>query len=70
VGRPKKAEPATDPHGRVTVINLKGRPEDREWLDQLSRRTMIPASRIVRAALREWAERNKHPKPPWSEDGA
>ena len=61
MGRKKLERPAADVHGRVTVINLKGTPEQREYVEKLSRKTMIPASRIVRAALDLWAKQNGHP---------
>lgn len=58
-------EPEPDASGRrVTVINLKGSPELRDWLSGVSDETLIPAAAITRAALRLWAEKNGHPAPP------
>jgi hypothetical protein len=63
----KKPEPAPEPVGqveRVTVINLKGSPELRDWLSGISDKTLIPAAAITRAALKMWAKENGHPAPP------
>jgi hypothetical protein len=68
MGRKKKPEPKPDPHGRVTIVNLKGSMEQREWLDHIARETMIPASRIVRAALSAWAKKRGYPPMPGMED--
>jgi hypothetical protein len=53
---------------RVTIVNLKGSMEQREWLDHIARETMIPASRIVRAALSAWAKKRGYPPMPGMED--
>lgn len=60
MGRRKAEKPTGDIYGRVTVINLKGSQEQRDYMEALTRKTMIPASRIVRAAINEWAKRNGH----------
>jgi hypothetical protein len=64
MGRKKLDAPKPDDHGRVTVINLKGSMEMREWLSEVSKKTHIPASTITRLAFAEWAKRNKHRVPP------
>lgn len=53
-----------DEDGRVTVINLKGTPEYRNWLSSMSKKTRIPASSITRIAYEEWAKKHGHPAPP------
>jgi hypothetical protein len=65
----KKPVPEPEPvlyaaERRVTVINLKGNPELRDWLSGISEKTMIPAAAITRAALKLWAKENGHPAPP------
>jgi hypothetical protein len=68
MGRKKSPDPAPDVHGRVTVINLKGSIEQREHLEKVSRKTMVPASRIVRAGIDMWMRQNGHPPFPGLED--
>jgi Ribbon-helix-helix domain len=68
MGRKKNPDPAPDIHGRVTVINLKGTIEQREHLEKVSRKTMVPASRIVRAGIDLWMRQNGHSPFPGLED--
>lgn len=63
MGRKKPPAGKSAEDRRVTVLNLKGPPELRDWLSALSDKTMIPASAIARAALIEWAERHGHKGP-------
>lgn len=49
---------------RITIINLKGSEEFRDWLAAMVEKTHIPASTITRLAYQEWAKRNGHPEPP------
>lgn len=60
MGRKRKTDPPLDAAGRTTVLNLKGTQEQRLWVEGISRRTMIPVSQIVRAALDEWGRKNGH----------
>ncbi len=64
-GRPATAQAAE----RATVINLKGPESQRDWLAGISRKTMIPAAAITRAALAEWSKKNGHPPMPDYEGG-
>lgn len=67
-GRPKREHredvdlPSTPPL-RLTIINLKGTPEQAEWLESTHRETHIAKSVIMRLALKEWGER--HGRPPF-----
>jgi hypothetical protein len=63
---PPKPQPGPAAAERVTVINLKGSQDLRDWLNGLSDRTMIPAAAITRAAWALWAKQNGHPAPPTS----
>lgn len=65
MGRKKVESPQPDAHGRVTVINLKGPQEDRDYVEELTRTTLIPAASIVRDAVAAWAKQKKLPAPPW-----
>lgn len=56
------AKPEADE--RVTVINLKGSAELRDWLAGFSKKTMIPAAAIARTGLVEAAKKLGYPEPP------
>lgn len=60
-----KAESGDEP-GRVqiSIINLKGTAEYRDWLAAESKRTHIPAASIVRLGLALWASQNGGKTPP------
>jgi hypothetical protein len=60
----KKAKPKEPTDERVAVIVLKGSPEYREWLNDISRETLIPVASIVRDALAKWAKQRGHEAPP------
>ena len=59
-GRP----PSPEPLERVTVINLKGTREYREWLDSFSEDTHIPAAALVRLGLACLAKEHGREGPP------
>lgn len=59
-GRPPNPEPLE----RVTIINLKGTPEYRKWLDEFSEATHIPASSLVRLGLIALAKEYARDEPP------
>jgi hypothetical protein len=40
---------------QISVINLKGTEEERDWLTLANKRTHYPKSTIIRLALRDWA---------------
>lgn len=56
-----------DVQGRTSILNLKGSVEEREWFEMVTKRTMISGAKIARAALKDWARKNKLPLPPWPE---
>ena len=60
----KKKTAAPPPDDRVTVIVLKDSEEYRDWVDDLSRATLIPVATIIRDALAKWAADRKLPAPP------
>ena len=62
VGRKRKIP--VRPDDRVTAINLKDTAAYRDWLDGLSRSTLIPMATIVRDALAKWAADRGLPLPP------
>lgn len=64
MGRKRKPPGEAARDVRVTVLNLKGPVELKEWLDGVSARAMVPASAVARMALAEWAKRHGHPAPP------
>jgi hypothetical protein len=67
MARPKKrGRPPKPPEdaNRETVIHMKGSAAYVEWLESIHRKTRIPKVQLFRMAMEEWAERNKHPKPP------
>jgi hypothetical protein len=49
---------------RVAVIMLKGRPEYRDWINELADRARMPASVLIDQALAEKAERLGFRPPP------
>lgn len=49
---------------RITIINLKGTEEFRDWLASVVEKSHIPASTITRLAYEAWAKQNGYPKPP------
>jgi hypothetical protein len=49
---------------RVAVIMLKGRPEYRDWINELAERARMPASVLIDHALAEKAERLQFRPPP------
>jgi hypothetical protein len=59
----RKPPPESD-RAQLSVINLKGTGEFRDWLAGVSKSTHIPAASIVRLALAEWAGKHGHPAPP------
>lgn len=71
MGRKRSAEPSLDPHGRVTLINLKGPESDRAYLDRITGKTGVPLATIVRRGIALWVARHGHePAPPdWIEPG-
>jgi hypothetical protein len=56
----KEAKPDT----RVAVVVLKDSVEYRDWVDSLSKSTLIPVATIVRDALAKWAADRGFPPPP------
>jgi hypothetical protein len=48
----------------IPIINMKGSPEYHAWISDLSSRTLIPVTRIIRQAVAEWAEKRGHSAPP------
>lgn len=61
VGRKRKA---AKPDERVAVVVLKDKPNYRDWVDGLSKTTLIPVATIVRDALARWAADRGLPPPP------
>jgi hypothetical protein len=59
----RKRKPAR-PDDRVAVIVLKDSAEYRDWVDGLSKATLIPVATIVRDALAKWAVDRGLPRPP------
>jgi hypothetical protein len=49
---------------RISVYNLKGSPEYRDWLNGLSKKSLINSSAIIRDALSRWAKERGYPDPP------
>lgn len=64
MAKKKPGRPKMGPEPKRTVVNLKGSPAWGDWLGEISERTMIPASKLIEVAMKEWAERNGHPAPP------
>jgi hypothetical protein len=63
---PKHDEVETPPEKglRVTVFNLKGAPEYKEWLDELSEFSHMPTATLFDVAIAEWAKLHGFPKVP------
>jgi hypothetical protein len=59
----RKVQPSTD-DDRVAVVVLKDSLEYREWLNGISRESLIPVASIVRDALAKWATQRGYPAPP------
>lgn len=49
---------------RVAVVVLKGSHEYRDWLNAISKDTLIPVASIVRDAVAKWAVQRGYPSPP------
>jgi hypothetical protein len=49
---------------RVAVIVLKGSHEYRDWLNSMSKDTLIPVASIVRDAVAKWAMQRGYTTPP------
>lgn len=60
----KGTKPTRGADERVAVIVLKGTPDYRKWLIDISRDSLIPISAIVRDALAKWAKQRGYPDPP------
>lgn len=60
----KAKAPAEPSPERLSVLNLKGSPEFRDWLNEASEKTRIPIATIVRDSLGMWAESRGLSKPP------
>lgn len=61
MGRKRKP---VKPDERVAIVVLKDSVEYREWVDGLSKSTLIPVATIVRDALAKWAADRGLPPPP------
>jgi hypothetical protein len=59
-----EARPKARSDDRVAVIMLKGRPEYRDWINELAERARMPASVLIDHALAEKAERLRFRPPP------
>jgi hypothetical protein len=64
MARPQGRPRVDAPPPRCVIVTLKGSIPYREWLERASRETLIPYSRIVRQALKLWAEKEGLPAPP------
>lgn len=60
----KKTEVPKVTDDRVVIITLKDTEDYRDWVDGLSRDTLIPVATIVRDALAKWAADRGLPAPP------
>ncbi len=60
----KKASVPPPPEERVTVLNMKGSPADRNYLRSLSRLTGVPAAEIARRGIAMWASQRGVLAPP------
>ena len=61
---PSKAGGRVASAERISVYNLKGSPEYRDWLNEISGHTLINTSVIIRDALAKWANERGLPSPP------
>lgn len=59
--QPSDGTSGAPPEARVTLINLKGTPEQADWLEGTHRKTYLAKSTILRLALALWAQTNGHP---------
>jgi hypothetical protein len=64
MAKKKAVRPKDQGDDRVAVVVLKGSAEYREWLNGISRETLIPVAAIVRDALAKWAKQRGHAEPP------
>jgi hypothetical protein len=64
MAKKKKSPGKTGEDERVAVVVLKDTPEYREWLNAISRDSLIPVASIVRDALAKWAAQRGYPAPP------
>ena len=60
----REVRPKARSDGRVAVIMLKGRPEYRDWINELAERARMPASVLIDHALAEKAEQLGFRPPP------
>jgi hypothetical protein len=58
-----KAKPVESAE-RLSVLNLKGSPEYKNWLALISKQSLIPTTVIVRDALAKWSRDRGYPEPP------
>jgi hypothetical protein len=49
---------------RLSVFNLRGSPDYKAWLDEISKRSLIPVTVIMRDAVAKWAKERGYPSPP------
>lgn len=65
-GLPMISDPRTaaPPPPRYFGYSIGCTAEFRDWLGELSKKTLIPASVIAREAIREWAVARGHDAPP------
>jgi hypothetical protein len=59
---------ASEPRVQLSVINLKGSDEERDWFATAHKRTHIPKATIVRLALKSWAAEKGLPPYPFKEE--
>jgi hypothetical protein len=65
MAKKKAGKPSGSPSAeRVAVVVLKGTPEYRDWLNEISKESLIPVASIVRDALSKWAKERGYPKSP------
>ena len=61
----KKATVKTKPSTtRLSVLNLKGSPDYRDWLNEISDQSLIPVTSIMRNAVAKWAKERGYREPP------
>jgi hypothetical protein len=59
----KRAAQPTGPDARVTVLNVKGSVQERDYLHQLSRSTGVSAAEIARRGIALWAKKRGYATP-------
>ena len=59
---PPDVQPEKD--NRVTVLNLKGTREYKQWLDELSEFSHMPTSTLFDVSIADWAKRQGFSKTP------